>query len=269
LKKIKVTMGGSGALYPIYLGCLCRLQDEGHSVVEVGGSSGGAIAATIWSSPTVKNTEESIKKFIVKTLPRNNNKIINYSLIHFFRHWGLINGQPLERLFSEIFFHNMVEAVVPLKIFVANLERNRQIIFSSNKTPAAYLPGVLRASCSIPLIFDPVEIDGVKYVDGGWSTPLPVPEDDINTIGLRIKRSRESSFTSGLIQYIQSVLYKKIEIHDKDKPSQNNILELVSNYDRTNLRNTSEEEAFGIFDEGYEQMGVFLNENNNQKKKSS
>ena len=251
-------MGGSGALYPIYLGCLCKLQEEGYEIVSVGGSSGGAIAATLWASPNIENTKENLKRFIAKTLPKNNKKIIKYSLFHFVRHWGLINGSHLESLFSQIFFNSMKEATIPLEIYVANVQRNRQISFSSKETPDAYLPKVLRASCSIPLIFDPVEIEGNKYVDGGWSTPLPVIENDEDCVGIRIKKSRESTFTTGLIEYIQNVLYNKIEIHDKDKPSQSNIVELVSDHDRTNLNKTSEIEANNIFEEGYKQMGEYL-----------
>ena len=258
MKKIKVVMGGSGALYPIYLGCLCRLQDEGYEIISVGGSSGGAIAATLWASPTLENMKDNLKQFIARTLPKNNKKVIKYSLLHFMKKWGLINGIHLEKLFSHIFFDKMKEATMPLKIYVANVKRNRQIVFSSETTPEADLPKVLRASCSIPLIFDPVEIEGNKYVDGGWSTPLPVLEKDEDCIGIRIKKSRESSFTTGLIDYIQNVLYNKIEIHDQDKPSQSNILELVSDHDRTNLNKTSEIEANNIFEEGYQQMGEYL-----------
>ena len=167
MKKIKVVMGGSGALYPIYLGCLVRLQEEGYEIVSVGGSSGGAIAATLWASPTLENTKDNLKQFIARTLPKNNKKVIKYSLIHFVKNWGLINGIHLEKLFSHIFFDKMKEATIPLKIYVANVKRNRQIMFSSETTPEADLPKVLRASCSIPLIFDPVEIEGNKYVDGG------------------------------------------------------------------------------------------------------
>ena len=47
-----------------------------------------------------------------------------------------------------------------------------------------------------------------------------ITEEDEDCIGIRIKKSRESSFTTGLIDYIQNVLYNKIEIHDQDKPSQ-------------------------------------------------
>ena len=258
MKKIKVVMGGSGALYPIYLGCLVRLQEEGYEIVSVGGSSGGAIAATLWASPTLENTKDNLKQFIARTLPKNNKKVIKYSLLHFMKKWGLINGIHLEKLFSHIFFDKMKEATIPLKIYVANVKRNRQIMFSSETTPEADLPKVLRASCSIPLIFDPVEIEGNKYVDGGWSTPLPVIEEDEDCIGIRIKKSRESSFTTGLIDYIQNVLYNKIEIHDQDKPSQSNIPELISDHDRTNLNKTSEIEANNIFEEGYQQMGEYL-----------
>ena len=87
---------------------------------------------------------------------------------------------------------------------------------------------------------------------------MPVIEEDEDCIGIRIKKSRESSFTTGLIAYIQKVLYNKIEVHDQDKPSQTNILELISDHDRTNLNKTSEIEASNIFEEGYEQMGEFL-----------
>ena len=182
MKKIKVVMGGSGALYPIYLGCLCRLQDEGYEIISVGGSSGGAIAATLWASPTLENTIDYLQQFIARTLPKNNKKVIKYSLIHFFRHWGLINGEPLEKLFAQLFFETLKEATIPLKIYVANVKRNRQIMFSSETTPEADLPKVLRASCSIPLIFDPVEIEGNKYVDGGWSTPVSYTHLTLPTI---------------------------------------------------------------------------------------
>ena len=32
----------------------------------------------------------------------------------------------------------------------------------------------LEASCSLPVIFPPVEIDGIKYYDGGLSNPIPI-----------------------------------------------------------------------------------------------
>jgi len=268
-KNIKVVVGGSGALYPMYLGCLYRLKKEGFKIKTVGATSGGAISATIWASPLVENEEEALKEFLCATLPRKHKKVIKYSLIHFFRKWGLINGEPLERHFENVFFSKLGQAETPLEIYTVNIQRNKRVVFSSEKNPDLSLPKVLRASCSIPLIFDPVEINGKKYIDGGWSCPLPIASDDCSSLGIRIRKSRESYLTTGLIDYMQNILYKKIEIHDADKPEQNNIVELISKYDRTNLTNSSEEDVCGMFDEGYEQMGAFLNESNNQKEKNS
>jgi len=259
-KKLKVVMGGSGALYPMYLGCLCRLKDEGFEIKKVGGTSGGAISATVWASPAVKNEKNALKKFLCTTSPKNNKNIISYSLIHFFKKWGLIDGKPLEEHFENVFFSKLGQAETPLEIYTVNIQRNKRVIFSSDKDPDLSLPKVLRASCSIPLIFDPVEINGKKYIDGGWSAPLPIASDDHSCLGMRIKKSRESYITTGLIDYMQNILYKKIEMHDADKPEQNNILELFSKYDRTKLTNSSEKDVCGMFDEGYEQMGIFLNE---------
>ena len=90
MKKIKVVMGGSGALYPIYLGCLVRLQEEGYEIVSVGGSSGGAIAATLWASPTLENTKDNLKQFIARTLPKNNKKVLKIFftiIIHTYKYY--------------------------------------------------------------------------------------------------------------------------------------------------------------------------------------
>jgi NTE family protein len=43
----------------------------------------------------------------------------------------------------------------------------RRVVFGRNGSPEATLAQAVRASCSIPAWYEPVEIDGRRYVDGG------------------------------------------------------------------------------------------------------
>ena len=57
----------------------------------------------------------------------------------------------------------------PCYVMATDLETGKKKAFHSGKIARA-----VRASCSIPQIFLPVEIDGHYYVDGGFSEYLPV-----------------------------------------------------------------------------------------------
>jgi NTE family protein len=57
-----------------------------------------------------------------------------------------------------------------LRIAVVELESGRRVIFDGSGNPAIEVGQAVEASCAIPGVFRPVEIDGRHYVDGGaWS----------------------------------------------------------------------------------------------------
>ena len=68
-----------------------------------------------------------------------------------------VNNRPLERL--------------PIKFAAIATEFNtgKMVIFNRGNTGQA-----VRASASIPNVFQPVNINGKQYVDGGLSAPVPV-----------------------------------------------------------------------------------------------
>jgi NTE family protein len=53
----------------------------------------------------------------------------------------------------------------PTWIVAVQLDTGRRVVFGRDR--AATLPDAVRASCAIPAFFEPVEIDGHRYVDGG------------------------------------------------------------------------------------------------------
>ncbi len=61
-----------------------------------------------------------------------------------------------------------------LVITVTNKETGELTIFDARKTPYVEIALACRASASIPIVFEPVEIDGVQYVDGGYRDNIPM-----------------------------------------------------------------------------------------------
>ena len=57
-----------------------------------------------------------------------------------------------------------------LRVVAVDRKRGRRVVFGSPRAPRASVEDAVLASCSVPWIFAPVEIDGREYVDGGvWS----------------------------------------------------------------------------------------------------
>lgn len=72
----------------------------------------------------------------------------------------------LRRNLHHVFFEDLP---IPFHVSATDLEKGGQHIFSSGELIPA-----LMASCAIPLVFPPVKVRGVHYVDGGISNNLPV-----------------------------------------------------------------------------------------------
>jgi NTE family protein len=57
-----------------------------------------------------------------------------------------------------------------LRIAAVDKDSGRRVVFGSPLAPLASVAAAVTASCTVPWLFEPVEIDGREYVDGGvWS----------------------------------------------------------------------------------------------------
>lgn len=56
-------------------------------------------------------------------------------------------------------------------IVAVDYDTGRRVVFGRNGSPQARLPDAVVASCSIPGWYEPVLIDGCRYVDGGVRSP--------------------------------------------------------------------------------------------------
>lgn len=158
--KIGITFSGGGTRAVAQIGVIKALREHGIEAVEVAGTSGGSIVAALYAAG--KTTDEML------------HFIKDSNLFKLYRPGIPINGLTgldyLGELLSEhIKFEKFEDLYLPLHITAANLMTGKPESFNKGDLFSAVV-----ASCSVPLVFKPVEIKGQLYADGGIFDNMPV-----------------------------------------------------------------------------------------------
>ncbi len=83
---------------------------------------------------------------------------------------GLVSSEPIERYVRDNFqVSRFEELVMPLAVVTTDICSGEEAVFTRGPLDRA-----VRASCSIPGIYSPVELDGRQLVDGGLVENVPV-----------------------------------------------------------------------------------------------
>lgn len=83
---------------------------------------------------------------------------------------GFICGEKLENFVNRTVRNVTMERLrIPFRAVATNIQNGQEIVFATGNTGKA-----VRASCSIPGVFQPVVISGRTYVDGGVVSPVAV-----------------------------------------------------------------------------------------------
>ena len=156
-----IVFGGGGARGAAHCGALQAFHEYGIKADVVAGTSVGAIVATLYSAGfTPKKMIELFqglnffKDIITPTIPKG----------------GLFDSRPLvEIVRKNLPFSRLEELPIPTYLVASDLEHGVPKVF----TKGDIAPRVV-ASCSIPVVFRPMNINGIHYVDGGAFLTLPV-----------------------------------------------------------------------------------------------
>jgi NTE family protein len=153
-------LSGGGARGYAHLGVLKAFADQGIFPEVISATSAGSIAAAfICDGYSTDEVREIFKR----------NKL---GLSMHWKNWssGFLSLKKVEQVLKQTLRHPTFESLdLPLYITATNFITGRQAIFDKGEI----IPAVLAAS-SIPILFPPVEIEGIPYVDGGISSNLPV-----------------------------------------------------------------------------------------------
>ena len=158
--KIGLVLSGGGARGFAHLGVIEALNESGIYPDVISGTSAGAIIGVLYAdgySPkkilNLMNTGSRLD-FMRPALPREGLLQIN----------GII-----KILKTSLRSKNFKELKIPLFVTATDLNNGKAVYFSEGNL---YDPIV--ASASIPVLFQPVKIDGISYVDGGVLDNLPL-----------------------------------------------------------------------------------------------
>jgi len=154
-----IALSGGGARGISHLGVLKALDELGVHLDYISGTSTGALVGALYSYGL---SPDKILELIINTR-------FFSSLRPAWTWTGLVNMDGLRDLIIKLIPEDSFDALkIPLTITATNLTKGKADYF----TTGPLVPAVL-ASCCVPVLFNPVHVNGEVYVDGGMTDNLP------------------------------------------------------------------------------------------------
>ena len=157
--KVGLALSGGGARGVAHAGAIKAMLEVGLKPDIVAGVSAGSIVASMYAAGISPDDMVEIfatarfSDFCELTVPKDG----------FFRMDGF-----KKMLRKKIPYTNIEDLPMPVVIAATDFDHGKKVAFESGP-----LAERICASCSIPVVFKPVRIDGVRYVDGGVLDNMP------------------------------------------------------------------------------------------------
>ncbi len=158
--KIGLALGGGGARGFAHIGVIKMLEASGIHVDVVAGTSAGSVVGALYAS--------GMNPFQLQetAFALDEAKIRDVRLFS----GGLVQGQKLQDYVNLLVHQQPIQNLrLPFAAVATQLETGTRTVFVRGNTGQA-----VRASSSIPGVFEPVAINGKHYIDGGVVSPIPV-----------------------------------------------------------------------------------------------
>ncbi|MEA2089028.1 MAG: patatin-like phospholipase family protein [Patescibacteria group bacterium] len=163
--KIGLALGSGGVKGLTHIGVIKALKDNNIPIDYIAGSSIGALVGAFYAANQNINKLEAIA---LEATWRTGLSIVDPTF-----NGGLVKGKRLENLIktwiaSDLNFNNLK---IPLVIVATDLTTGKEIDIKQGNIIKA-----IRASLSVPVVFQPLKYKNKLLADGGLSNPLP---DDV------------------------------------------------------------------------------------------
>lgn len=204
--KIGITLSGGGFRGVAHLGILQYMRELGIEPDAVSGASAGALVGAFIAAGY---SPEEIYRFAKKE--------------HFFNYASILKGGGLstdifEKIIQKYIPHNNFDKLnIPLYVSVTDLTNAQSLIFNHGSLSFA-----VKASCSFPLVFQPVLYGEDTYLcDGGLLNNFPVEQirSSCNkTIGINVNplNKHEGKFSyTGIVSRIIRIATSGITVDGK------------------------------------------------------
>jgi NTE family protein len=158
--KVALVLGAGASRGFTHIGALKILEANRVPIHLIVGTSAGSFVGSLsaygFTAFQIQSLSFSIEKgdIVDLTVPDN----------------GFIKGEKLESYVNHMVNNTPIEKMrTPLYVVATDIQSGEEVVFASGNTGMA-----VRASCSIPGIFQPVKIGANTYVDGGLVSPVAV-----------------------------------------------------------------------------------------------
>ncbi|CAB3747708.1 hypothetical protein LMG29542_00531 [Paraburkholderia humisilvae] len=159
--RVGLALGGGAARGFAHIGVIKALEARNIPVDLVCGTSAGSVVGALYAS--------GMNGFALNRLALNMDEASISDWAMPFRTRGFLQGVALQNYLNKTLDNRPIEKMVkPLGVVATDLQTGQPILFQRGNTGIA-----VRASCSVPSIFEPVKIGAHEYVDGGLVSPVP------------------------------------------------------------------------------------------------
>ena len=157
---IGLALGGGASKGFAHIGVIKVLEENNIPVKIVTGTSAGALVGSLYASgmnaPRLQREAENLQRADLVDLTLSTS--------------GFIRGEKLQNYINrKVGNRPMQQFPIKFAAVATDFESGKPVVFNVGNAGQA-----VRASASIPNVFQPVVIGNRKYVDGGLSQPVPV-----------------------------------------------------------------------------------------------
>ena len=157
--KIALVLGGGAARGFAHIGVIKALEAQGIVPDIVVGTSAGSVVGALYAS--------GMRGFDLQKLAlgMEEDMLSDWTLPN----RGVLKGEALQDFINQKVGNQPIQKLPkPLGVVATDLQSGEKVLFRMGDTGSA-----VRASSAVPGVFQPVEISGRDYVDGGLTSPVP------------------------------------------------------------------------------------------------
>lgn len=210
-----------------FVGCI-RFLEELQMMDNIKTFVGTSAGSFICLCASLGMTSTEIIDFIKETLSNDYITKLDFSeCFDILTTYGVNSGVFIERLIGDVITKKLGVGDITflelakttgknLVVCVGNITKEKEEYWNVDTTPSMSIIKAIRASCSLPVIFTPVNYKGNMYVDGGIYDHFPIhyfeKKNMSNVVGVLIDTHTPNRNVDTLFQYLQRLLTSTMNV---------------------------------------------------------
>lgn len=161
-RNVALVLSSGGARGCAHIGAIKVLEQNGFNITSIAGTSMGALVGGIYATGQLQLFEDWISSLDMMEVL----KLTDFSISK----KGLVKGEKVINKIRQIVpERNIEDLAIPFCAVATDIIQGTETVFTEGDLYEA-----IRASISIPTVFQPLQLNDHYYVDGGLTNPIPV-----------------------------------------------------------------------------------------------